>query len=197
MPDDRRASLVAAVHARLDRARRAGDPAELLGPAGDWDIVGLTALLDEDAEDLEAHWLLGSLHWHRGTAGGDADEVGAAVERFTVCFVNGIDDLPDILLPVLAQRAAPFAVQLLQEAAAGGDPALVRALVGVWQRITAAGPDDPDPALCHNNLAIAHQLRLDLAGDPADLDAAVVASETAVAASDDSHPQRGAFLLLR
>jgi hypothetical protein len=108
---------------------------------------------------------------------------------FTPCFINDIDPLPEPLLPVLADQAAPIAVDLFDSAFAAPDEAYLRVAIRLLQRILAIRPADhlSRPAML-SMLGIALSNLSERTGDQATLDEAVDALREAAAAipADDA-----------
>ncbi|MEU6796176.1 CHAT domain-containing protein [Nonomuraea wenchangensis] len=146
------------------------------------------------ADDLaEVRVVLGWWHWlrHRGT--GDPGEFHRAVELLVPCFLLGIDALPEPMLPAIAVAASVPAVDLLRRSFDGADPQHLSAVIRLWQRITAAVPADGQEQILYQPLLSSVLLERFLrAGDDADLEAALEASDRALragAAHDRSDPR--------
>jgi hypothetical protein len=161
-------------------------------------ISELTALLPEremDEQRLTAQFVLGWLHWNRFLAlpedmgGGD---LAAAVSLFVPVFVNEPDPaavLPDLLVPEIAERIVPVAVELLQHVAVSPDPGVLDAAVQLWGRIATAIPEDhPSRSGYLSNLGIALVFRYNRLGQPDDLDEAIDVGRAAVAAPPPGAP---------
>ncbi|WP_186319180.1 CHAT domain-containing protein [Streptomyces sp. SAJ15] len=113
------------------------------------------------------------------------------MEAFTPCFLADADGLPQPLLPLLAEAAAPHALELLQQALVSTDPALFSSGVDLWQRIVQAAPTtDLRRSWYLSNLGLALQLRFGRTGHGADLDAAITTGRDAVQAAPADHPNR-------
>jgi hypothetical protein len=63
---------------------------------------------------------------------------------FTPCFIAGDEDLPEPLLPHLADAAAPHALGLLRDADESPSTARIRSTTALWQRILDSSADHPD-----------------------------------------------------
>ena len=181
-----------AVRARLQRATTAQDKSPLLEPAALEEAQRLAEVLHDDDGDLEAMYLLGWLHWYRYQAlpeGQGLQDLNTTIEMFTLCFITGVGDLPEPLLPTVADQAVSTATTFLQQALGSTDQALLSATVGLWQRILEATPTDhPNHAMYLNNLGIALRVRFERSGALADLEAAIEAIRAAVEATPTDHP---------
>ncbi|MEV5410337.1 CHAT domain-containing protein [Thermopolyspora sp. NPDC052614] len=158
----------------------------------------LTELLDADDGDLNAYLVLGLLRWYRYNAlpeGPDAAELDAALDMLTPCFISGVPDLPEPLLPELAVRAAPTAVEVLGQALDSPDLEFITFTADLWRRIVdAASPGHPDHAVMLGNLGIALQIRFERTGEPPDVDEAVRLGRAALAATPAGHPDQAMHL---
>ncbi|MFF2131679.1 CHAT domain-containing protein [Streptomyces olivochromogenes] len=190
MPDK-----LSAVMARLRLVVETQDPSPVLEPEAVHEARQLAELLDGD-DDLQVPYVLGWFHWYRYQAlptGEDQADLQHAAQAFMVCFVAGIEDLPEPLLPLLAAGAAPQAIQMLQEAQVSSDPDLLTATVNLWQRIAQFSPaDHPDRAAVLSNLGVALGARFEQGGPATDLDAAIEAGQEAIQATPVGHPNRAA-----
>ncbi|MEU4512212.1 CHAT domain-containing protein [Nonomuraea wenchangensis] len=187
--------LLAAILRRLEAASDGGDPTAVTSREALAEARRLESLVD--GGDLEALHLLGWLHLFRVQAGApDGDRsLETAVDLFTVCFVSGVQGLPEPLLPVLALRAMQPGLALLQQAMATTDLGLISACVELWRNIVAALPEGDDQrAGCLSNLSGALRARFDRTGQAADLDAAIDAGRAAAATSPEGEPQRAQVL---
>ncbi len=133
------------------------------------------------------------LHWVQMEAQGSNDlktEIRALTERF----IYG-RDVPEPLLPQVADASVYRAAILLQHALNSADLAVVSAATQMWQRILLYTPaDHPDRAGRLSNLGVALQTRFERTGDPADLDAAIATVKEAIQAAPAGHPDRAAML---
>ena len=114
-----RERLLAALRAKLDRAVAMQDRSLLLGPDTFDEARQLAAMLRDDDDDLQVRLMLGWLHVDRFVALPDGEErpdVEAAIAMFTPCFIAEVADLPEEMLPLLAEEAVPTAIALLREA---------------------------------------------------------------------------------
>ena len=149
-------------------------------------------------DDLEALHLLGWLSWHRSQAltGDDSRaELEEAIRSFLPCFIAGSGELPQPLLEVLARRALPAAFDMLVKVVNTADLAVISSAGSLMQRIVdALHQGDPVRVGWLSNLGVTQQARFGLTGAPADLDAALLTCQAAVAASTDDHPQRVSLL---
>ncbi|MGD0937845.1 MAG: hypothetical protein ABR922_25155 [Streptosporangiaceae bacterium] len=134
------------------------------------------------------------MHWYRyGALRRDTSAseraLNIAITMFTPCFINDIDPLPEPLLPILADQAAPIAVDLFDSAFAAPDEAYLRVAIRLLQRILAIRPADrlSRPAML-SMLGIALSNLSERTGDQATLDEAVDALREAAAAipADDA-----------
>ncbi|MFJ5776953.1 CHAT domain-containing protein [Streptomyces sp. NPDC093094] len=179
-----------AVRARLRQVHDAQDLSAVTGRAA-LDEAGRLAAAGGD-HDLEAGFALGWFHWYRSRALADEEArvaLRAAVSALTPCFAAGVDELPEPLLPLLADAAVPLAVRLLGGAEHAADPVALSLAVGVWQRIADCTEHGrPDRAAHLFNLGLALVRRSELTGSPADLDTAVAVQREAVAALTPRYP---------
>ncbi|MFI5671755.1 CHAT domain-containing protein [Streptomyces sp. NPDC051704] len=140
-------------------------------------------------DDLAVHRLLGWFHWFRHQAlavrtdpaqGRDRYEdegrpdLRIAVQALTACFLAGEENLPVPLVPVLAENAAGYALQLLSDPKESDDPARLSGLANLWQRIVAAVPaGHPHRAVHLTALGNVLRIKWRRGGTPADLDSAI------------------------
>jgi hypothetical protein len=173
---------------RLGRVAATGDLTLLLEDSAFAEARELVRAVDDD--DLQAAYLLGWFHWHRfqalpeGLAAGDLD---LAVVAFSPCFLDGMEDLPEPLLPALADAVARTAAEQLRGSPESADRQPPHVATGLWRRILGAtATDHPQRAARLANLATALRNQFQHSGLAADLDAAIDAFRDAVAvASDD------------
>ncbi len=194
-----REELLQAVRARLEQVVATQDFAPVLGKAALTEAEHLAGALGEDETDLHARYLLGWLHWYRHQGlpdGQDRQDLDAAISLFTPCFiVRGVGDLPEPLLPLLADRAVPDAAALLQEALDSAGQTPLSTIVQLWQHILQATPvDDPDRTGYQSNLGNAFQIRFERTEVLADLDTAIEHHRAAVEDTPVGHPDRAGFL---
>jgi len=160
----------------------------------------LGKLLGDGQMDIESSLLLGWLYWYRYQAlpeGQDQPELESAISMLTRCFLGGIefDDLPEPLLPDLADRAESTSAALLAHASSSTDLDLISATVDICARIQSVTPNDhPRRADRLNRLAMAMHIRFERAGEQADLDQAIQAGRDAIACTASDHPGRPARL---
>ncbi|MEU4514578.1 CHAT domain-containing protein [Nonomuraea wenchangensis] len=197
-----RQELLSLVAARVLDMSATGDLSAISDPEARRQAWALAASLA--ADDLpEVRVVLGWWHWlrHLGTA--DPGEFDRAVELLVPCFLLEIDALPEPMLPAIAVAASIPAVDLLRAAFDGADPQQLSAVIRLWRRITAAVPADGQEQILYQPLLSSALLERFLrAGDDADLEAALQASERALRAgaehdrSDPRHLFDHAQLLL-
>jgi Tetratricopeptide repeat len=187
-----------AVQARLDRVTTMQELSPVLEETALDEARKLTRTLTDDLGSLHAMYLLGWLHWYRYQAlpeGHDHQDLEAAVSMFAPCFINGINGLPESLLPVLADQATYAAEQMLELTQRSGDLDLLSAMTDLWQRILTATPaDHPNRGMYLSNLGNALAMRFQRTGATADLDAAINTAQQAVNATPTDHPDRAAIL---
>ena len=193
----KREKRLAAVQARLQQVATARDFALVLEPHALTEAHRLTETLTADG-DLQARYLLGWLHWYSYQAlpeGQDREDLNAAIGMFILCFIADAAELPEPLQPILAEQATPTAIAWLEEALGSTNPALLSAVIDLWQRILAATPaDHPGRARCLSNFGIALQSRFERTGQQADLDAGHRGPARGVSGSPADHPDRPAML---
>jgi tetratricopeptide (TPR) repeat protein len=189
-----REQRLAAVAARLEQVAAAQDLSPVLEPGALTEARRLTEILRDDDGDMQTRYVLGWLHWYRYQAlpeGQDRQDLNAAIDMFTPCFIVGVEGLPKPLLPVLAEQAVPVATVIHQEVLGSANRDLIPTDVDLWQRILDATPtDDPDRAGRMSNLGTSLAIRFEHSRALADLDAAIQAIQAAVAATPDGHPNQ-------
>ncbi|MEU8671318.1 CHAT domain-containing protein [Streptomyces anulatus] len=191
---------IAAVGLRLDRLAREQDPGVVLEPEAVVEARQLAAILRNVEADLDGHHALGWLHTFRykalpeGAGQWDRDE---AVAKFAPCFVFGADeeDLPEELLPDVAQQALGFVWRVQQGMNASPSPALRARVTDLLRRIAAALPrGKSEYAETLSDLAVILKSHFDAGGEPEDLDAAIDAARGAVAGTATGHPNKPVML---
>lgn len=199
--EDELEKRVAAVGLRLDRLAREQDLGVVLEPEALVEARQLAAILRNDVSDLEGHYALGWLHAFRYQAlpedAGQRDRE-EAVAKFTPCFVfgAGAEDLPDELLPDVAQHALGFVSRIQQGMNASPSPELRARVTDLLRRIAAAIPrGESEHAEKLSDLAVILISHFDAGGEPADLDAAIDAAWGAVESTAIGHPNRSVMLL--
>ncbi|MEV6732580.1 CHAT domain-containing tetratricopeptide repeat protein [Streptomyces sp. NPDC051364] len=173
-----RAVRLAAMEVRLQRVVESQDLAPVL-EAGALREAQLLAELLPGGDGLPVYHLLGWFSWFRHLAVPvPADQAQPdlrdAVMAFTACFLAGVGDLPEPLLPLLAENAAASAMPLLEDAWRSDDQAELSGLVNLWQRIVEAIPvAHPHRAVHLTALGNVLRLVVQRGGPPEDLDAAI------------------------
>ncbi len=189
-----RDELLAAVRARLQRVAVAQDLPPVLEPEAITEARRLAATLADDDGDLQARYLLGWLHWRRFQAlpedqGSEGPQAAADMFLPCFCYLADTGGLPEPLLPVLAEQAIPIAIDWLEQALGSTNPALMSAVVGLWQRILNATPaDHPDRAGMLTNLGWALHTQFERTGAMVDLETAIETLRAAVDAAPADHP---------
>ncbi|MGW8778409.1 CHAT domain-containing protein [Streptomyces sp. NPDC055796] len=178
-----------AMAARLQRVVRLRDVTPVLEAEALREARRLAELMPGE-DDLAVHHLLGWFHWfrHQATAEREAQvhqvqvqgrakdqpDLRVAVQALTACFIAGDENLPEPLVPVLAENAAGYAVEAFSELRESDDPARIAGLADLWQRIVAAVPaGHPRRAIHLTALGNVLRIKWRRGGRPADLDAAV------------------------
>lgn len=186
------------VMARLRRCRETGDPSLILDDEA-WEEAQKLASV-RSFKEVESDYALGLFHWVRGCAlpedQAGTQEVEAFLTPLVRCFVRGVDDLPEQLLPLLARAAAeshgPRAMKL---ADASAEPSPADAAVALWERVVRATPAGrPERRHYLADLAEALRMRYSRTGQPADLDAAIGHYEQAIEAASATEPDDAALL---
>lgn len=173
-----RAVRLAAMEVRLRRVVESRDLAPVL-VAGALREAQLLAELLPGGDGLPVHHLLGWFYWFRHQAvpvpaDQDQPDLRDAVTAFTACFLAGVGDLPEPLVPLLAENAAGYALPLLADAWKWDDRVRLSGLVNLWQRIVEAVPvGHPHRAIHLTALGNALRLMVQRGGPPEDLDAAI------------------------
>ncbi|MGW4412773.1 CHAT domain-containing protein [Nonomuraea sp. NPDC004702] len=192
-----REELVQVIKARLERLSDDG-LASVLDPALLAQAAALFRLLRDDDGDIHARYVLGWLHWFRFHAlpeGEGGQDLSVAVLMLTPCFACGVGNLPEPLLPIMAEQAAPPAIAMLERVLASPDPTLLGGTLDLWRAIlNATSTDHPDRAMYLNNLGVALALRFERSGDQSDLDERIEIARQAVAATSADHPERAIYL---
>ncbi|SHN38541.1 CHAT domain-containing protein [Cryptosporangium aurantiacum] len=102
--------------------------------------------------------------------------------------LRGLADEPDAPVGARSLRLAYLADALREHHERGGPPAeLDEAVARAVDAVELVPPDDPDPGLTANTLALCLHARAERDGSPEDHDRAVAAANTACAASDRLH----------
>ncbi|ONI76026.1 hypothetical protein ALI144C_35545 [Actinosynnema sp. ALI-1.44] len=187
---------LSAVQTRLDRIAADRDFALALEPEALAEARQLTAALGSD-RDREARFVLGWLHWYRYHAlspKGGKEDLRTCVTLFTPCFIDGVEGLPRPLRPLLADEAAPHAIDLLGREDLPGH--LLVHTAELWQRIADASADHPDRPVILGYLTMAVKQRFEHSATAEDLDALIEAGRAAVRAVPADYPPeiRGAHL---
>ncbi|MFG2950445.1 CHAT domain-containing protein [Streptomyces adustus] len=162
--------------------------------------LGEAQLLAEYLEkgDAEAAFEFGWFHWYRYLAlpvGQDEEDRAAARGAFTLCFALGVSDLPEELMPSLADAVVFDAIDLLEHTHLSPDPGVLSSAVRLWQRIVDSSPAGHRyRAERLFQLGVALQDRHTRLGDPADLEAAIEAWREAAAIGPADHRDRAGML---
>ncbi|MFF4059263.1 CHAT domain-containing protein [Streptomyces sp. NPDC001668] len=198
--EDEMGKRIAVVESRLDRMVREQNPGVVLEPEALIEARRLAEILRSDVSDLEGHFLLGLLHTFRYRAlpeGAGQWDRQEAVAKFTPCFVfgNGAEDLPDELVPEVAQHALGFVWKIQQGAGASPSPALRARTTDLLRRIAAAVPrGESEHAETLSHLSVILKSHFDVGGEPAELDAAIDAALGAVESMEAGHPNQPVML---
>ncbi|MEU8805134.1 CHAT domain-containing protein [Streptomyces violaceoruber] len=198
--EDELEKRIAVVGLRLERMAREQDLAVVLEPEALVEARQLAAILRNDESDLEGHYVLGWLHAFRYRT--LPEEAGQwdreqAVAKFTPCFLFGAgeEELPDELLPDVAQRALAFVWRIQQGMNPSPDPALRTRVTDLLRRIAGAIPRGAsEHAETLSNLSVILKSHFDAGGEPADLDAAIDAAQDAVESTATGHPNQPVML---
>jgi hypothetical protein len=191
--------LVDTTRMRVEGATRMQDAGPVLEDAVAVEARDLALLISDNPGDLQARHLLGWLHWYRYQAQPEAEkmqELRSSVVMFLPCFIQGMDNLPEPLSPILAEQATDRATELLDLARNDSSEEIISFTPDLWRRIVNATPgEDPSRAGRLSNLGLALRIRFEHNGNAADLDAAVEAGRQAVQSVPDDYPYRLAMLL--
>ena len=196
---DRRAALEA-VAARLARVAEQQDLALVLEAEAAQEARGLTELIRDDQADIHSRYLLGWLYWYRYQAlpdGQGQSELDSAISMFIPCLLGDIElqNLPEPLLPILADRIIPTARALYEKAQISADLRLISYAVDIWIRLVTATPGDhARRAERLSELGSTLRIRFERTGAQADLDKAIDMARQAAAATPSGHPDRAAVL---
>jgi hypothetical protein len=188
--------LFAAIHARLERAVTTGDFTPVLEPGVLEEARRLAELASSDRANMEIAHIGGWLHWARYHGAADDRDLNTAIDAFTRCFIAGVDDVPDELLPVLAKQAVPVGNARIRELLQGtADQDRTGATASLWQRIVNTIPaDDPDGPAYLSNFGVALLAWFGHTRAPADLDTAIDTARAAVAVAPAEFPDRAVLL---
>jgi hypothetical protein len=182
----------------LERVARTGDLSAVLEPGALAEARGLADALGNDDFDLEAKYVGGWFHFYRCLAlaeSRDGEDRATAIEMLTLCFMAGLEPLPSLLLPDLAEQAVSPAIAVLQEALESDDRDLISATAELWQRIVDATPTGhPDRGRRMHYLGIALRTRFGRVGVLADLDAGIRAVEEAIQTTAADQPEYATML---
>ncbi|MFG3350993.1 CHAT domain-containing protein [Streptomyces sp. NPDC048001] len=197
-----RETLKAALQGWIGQIDAARDPSLALDPGA----LAATRELADDMQaedtDLEARHMLGWMYFYQSLAlprhQGDYEAAMAALEQFTPCFLAGEQDLPQPMLPAIADAVAEDAAATVHGLRTSHDIAQISAAARMWQRIIVVLPDDhPERALHLRYLALALQLLAEQSAGPQSiglLDEAIAARERAVNALPVGAPDRASAL---
>ncbi|MEU6233936.1 CHAT domain-containing protein [Kitasatospora sp. NPDC047058] len=196
-----REARLAAMWARLQRAKKCRDPSSVLGADALRDARRLAE--EYGGRDEEVQYVLGWFYWSRSLYGRHLglpesqtlDDLKAAVEAFTPCFVFGDGDLPEPLIPALVEIVAPKAARAFRQAQASPGRVECTAAASMLRRVLAATPSD-DPHHAERLSLLAEALRAWGPGAHATLhrDVAIACFEEVTAAAPAGHPDRVTWL---
>ena len=193
--------LIHLINRKMESAAASGDLRTVLTSGDLPEVLQLEAILAEGNADIDvsmtavAQHLLGRLRWHRSRlvpeGQGHAD-YDAALALFELPFILGLDDIPNPMLPTLAERVVPVAASFQEGASATKSPAKIEsALILSRQIVTHLDPDHPFRLGMTANLGLLLLLRFENGGSAEDLDQSIELLETALARAVD---QREAIL---
>ncbi|WP_165963891.1 CHAT domain-containing protein [Actinomadura sp. KC216] len=187
---------LAAVEARIERIRTTGKASLALKRGAVKDMRRLLRIIQDDHADLQACYLLGWMFWYRHRAMPYIDdELDAAVEMFTPCFVEGVEPLPEAVLPVLAESVVPIAEARLDDPVRLGQLHRLSDDIALWRRIAGATTaDDPFRAARLTRLSFLLWFRFLRNGKATDVEESVAIARKA-AAQDEVGDTDTAFRL--
>ncbi|MCX5215854.1 CHAT domain-containing protein [Kitasatospora sp. NBC_00240] len=193
--------LSAEVWSRLRRITGREDLPLVLEPRAVEQVTELTTLLASPnisvQVSIDIRYLLGWMHYYRSEAlppGDDVQDRNAALEMLTPIFIShpeAVAPMPKELLPALAARAAPAAIDLLRRAEGSSDPDVHDSAVGLWRRMADAIPAaNPVYPAIQSNIGYALRSRFARFGEREDLEDAMHAGRAAVDATGSEDPDR-------
>lgn len=189
---DRREELLARVQERLEKAATDQDLSGILDPAALEEGNELAQFL-RDEDDLEVRYFLGWLYWYTYQAGSgkERQDLVFVVRLFTPCFINEAGNLPEPLLPILAESSFATVAALVREINGLSELTLISATVSLCERIIGViGVDHPYRTSMLSNLGNALLTRFEASGEINDLDRGIHSFETALAATSPNDPER-------
>ncbi|MER7468418.1 CHAT domain-containing protein [Streptomyces sp. NPDC097981] len=190
---EQRDELRAAVWARVQQLVDTGDSAAVLATAGHDEAYRLARHVAANRSDLDGAFTLGWFYYCRAASlpPTEAEEDRkAAIRYLTACFIVGMRRLPHLLLPAIAENAAPTAKDLLSRMSLpDADPEFVASVVELWRRVAHGVPaDHPDYVMYLSDLGTALQKQYERTGELSLLDEGVEAGYAAFRATSWDHP---------
>jgi tetratricopeptide (TPR) repeat protein len=185
-----REELLAIIARRIEQG-----PEGLSGYLDVWvvaEAMQLVQILRDDGGTVEEWHRLGVLHWLRYVhpEGGLQHDLHWAVRALAPCFVAGEEDLPEPLLPALADEVEGDAFALLQSAMASAAPRELSEAVRLWERIVSATPIRHSHRINRLNcLGGLLRARSERAGSEDDFDRAITLFREALSAAPPDDPQ--------
>ncbi|MFE0645420.1 hypothetical protein ACFW2Y_28005 [Streptomyces sp. NPDC058877] len=184
---------------QVREVEESNDASGLLTPIAVAEAARLESwLVENDHADPTVCFVLGWIHWLRTslTPEGEREpEVRRALELLVSCYEDGVQGLPEPLLPYLANGAEPVAIEQFRRVLTDDDPGLLEHTAALLQRIVDdTPPGHPHQASRLSLLAGVLRTRAMRAGpdaDDSDLDTATDLLTAATAARDDAAQDPG------
>ncbi len=186
----KREELLAIIARRIEQGPE--DPSGYLDLTVVIEAMQLAQILRDDGGTVEEWHRLGVLHWLRyeHPEGGFQHDLFNAIRAFAPCFVAGEEELPEPLLPALADQVEDDAFALLQSSMASAASRELSEAVRLWDRIVSATPvGHPRRIRRLNCLGGLLQARSERAGSEDDFDRAIKLFREALSAASPGDPE--------
>jgi len=186
--------LIQSLLSGLRKVADANDISVIMEPRLLAEARELRETLSTEEPDLETCHLLGIFHWYRSLVQGlneGREDLELAIGFFVPCFFFGVGEIPEPLLPMVADDVEPSALELVKELLRDPDSELLEDVIRLWRRMLDATPSEhPERATRLTWLARSLRARFERLREAKDLDAAIEALQEATRAVPVGHPQR-------